>query len=409
MAATDGRSPGVAVSSMTWRFPRGASNYEEVRALAKRRLPKALFEFVDRGCEREIAIRRNTAAFDDIVLLPRILVDVADRTTRTEMLGRSHGMPVAVAPTGAAGLYCYEGEVELAKAAAAHDIPFTLATQSLSSIETIAERAGGTLWFQLYPSADESVSISMLDRAKSCGYDAVLITADTQTVPLRNYNERNGFVVPFRVSPRLMLDGMLHPHWLFGVAARYVRARHMPAFENMPGRPSILKSDNSAGMLNPRLDWAAITRFRDRWPRKLMVKGLLSQADADEACRRGIDVIVVSNHGGRNLDASPAPIDVLRSILETVAGRASVLVDGGVRSGGDVAKAVALGAAGVLVGRATLYGLAVGGGDGAMAVLSMLQRELHTVLALLGRNSPADLGPDVLVTPGLPKIAGATA
>ncbi len=372
---------------------------DSVRRAAERRLPRGLFEYVDRGTEQEIALRRDRPAYDRIKLVPRVLVDVSKRSTAQTLFGREVAMPVAIAPTGSAGLVWHRGEIALARAAAAKGIPFTLATRSMAAIETVAAEAGGTLWLQLYASADRAFSSALLARAAAAGFEALIVTVDTPTTPRRDYNEENGFSIPFRPTVRGLADMLRHPRWLAEVLGPYLREGGLPRLENMPGRPRITEGLPASSILDGKLTFDDLRALREQWPGPFVVKGILHPKDAVRAVDLGADAIVVSNHGGRNLDSAATPIEVLPSIVAALDGRAAVLVDGGIERGSDIAKALALGAKAVLVGRATLYGTAVAGQAGAEHVLSILERELLYTMAMLGCPRIADLGPGILHDP----------
>jgi (S)-mandelate dehydrogenase len=381
----------------------GAYNIADLREIALRRVPKGVFEFVDRGSEDEVALRNNRAAFERIKLKPRTLVDVSGRSQEITLFGNRQKMPIAIAPTGTAGLMWYQGEIALARAAAAAGIPFTLATGSMTAMETVAEQAGGRLWFQLYMWPDRSLSHKLVERAKAAGYEALVVTVDGAVSGNREYNLRNGFTIPFTFTPRNVTDVLMHPRWLCGVLMRYLLTTGMPRYENYPselknritaqpmGR-SMLKSDS--------LSWDDLRTLRKMWPHKLIVKGVLHPQDALLAAECGADGVVVSNHGGRNLDSSMAPIEVLPEIVDAVGKRITVIVDSGFRRGSDVIKALALGASAVLVGRSTLYGTAAGGEAGAARAIGLFREEIDRVMALLGCRNVAELNRDYLIPVG---------
>lgn len=373
----------------------GVFNIADLREAARRRLPRGVFEFVDRGTEDDLAIRNNRAAFERIALRPRVLVDVSTRSQSTDLFGKPASLPVAVAPAGAAGLLWYEGEVEIARAAAKAGIPFTLSTYSINSLEQVADKAGGRLWFQLYMWPDRSMSHQVVQRARAAGYEALIVTVDTAVAPNREYNQRNGFALPFHVNRRNALDLATHPRWLAGVMLRYLLASGMPRFENLPdalqqslaGQPAnrraLPKSDS--------LTWDDLRELRRMWSGPLMVKGVLDPADAAMAVDCGADAVIVSNHGGRNLDSSIAPLRALPGIVERINGRADVMLDSGIRRGSDIVKAVASGAKAAFIGRAPLWGVALDGERGAALALSILGQELDRVMAYMGCASLREL------------------
>lgn len=361
-------------------------NIFDVREASRRRLPRGMFEFIDRGAEDDEAIANNRRAFLNVKLRTQVAVDVSGRSTKTEVFGRTLGMPLAIAPTGAAGLVWYRGELELARAAAAAGIPFTLASRSLTSIEDIAAHGGGgPLWLQLYVWTKREMSLSLVDRANAAGFNALLITLDVPVDPNREFNRRNGFALPFNLTGRAAVDMLAHPRWFLGVVGRYMASGGMPVFE----APD--KADN--------VTWDAVAELRKRWPRTMMVKGILNAADARRAVDCGADAVVVSNHGGRCLDAAPASIDVLPEIVDAVGGRAKVLLDSGIRRGTDIVKALSLGACCVLSGRPGLWGLSLAGRPGAEKVLSILKSEMLTAMGQIGAPTIADLGPHCIYRP----------
>lgn len=376
-----------------------AYNLHDVEGLARRRLPLGIFEYIAGGAEDGLAVVRNRDAFARVGLVPRILRDVTGRSAGSSLMGQPAAMPVAIAPTGSAGLVWFQGELALAKAAAGAGVPFTLATNAMTSMETIAREAGGRLWFQLNMFAHRPHAYDLLERAQRLGFEALVLTVDASVVPNREYNARNGFTVPFRFSWRSAFDMLQHPRWLLGVMGRYALASGMPRFENFP--PEL--RDKVTGFSTARsasrcedLSWADLQTLRQRWPGKLLVKGVLRPDDAARAVALGVDGVIVSNHGGRTVDSAPAPLEMLPAVAHAVAGRAQVLLDGGIRRGSDVIKALALGAHGVLLGRPTLYGTALAGEAGASQVLHLLQTEIERELGLLGYQSL-----DQLADPGL--------
>ena len=377
-------------------------NIHDLREIARKRLPKGLFEFVDRGTEDEVALRNNREAFERIKLSMRNLVDVAGRNQEVTLFGVRHKMPIAIAPTGCAGLMWHEGELELAKAAAAAGIPFSLATGALTSMEKITEIAGGTLWFQLYMWPDRSLSHKLVQRAEAAGYKALLVTVDGVVSPNREYNLRNGFTIPFSFTRRNVVDVMSHPGWLMGVLAKYMMTTGMPRYENYPTELKAKMTAQPMGksmMKNDSLNWEDLRALRKLWPHTLILKGVMHPQDALMAAECGADGVIVSNHGGRNFDSALAPIEVLPHVAEAVGKRVTVLVDSGFRRGSDVVKALALGAKAVLVGRPTLYGTTVGGEAGAARAIKIFRDEIDRTIAYLGYRSLDEISRDCLILP----------
>jgi len=379
-----------------------AYNISDLRELARCRLPKGLFEFVDRGAEDEVSLRNNRAALDRIRLRPRTLVDVSQRSQEITLFGQRQKMPIAIAPTGAAGIMWHDGEIALARAAAAAGIPFSLATASMTAMDAIAEQAGGRLWFQLYMYADRSLSHGLARRAASIGYEALLVTVDSPVFSNREYNLRNGFTIPISFTVRNTLDVLAHPRWLVSVLMRYVLTTGLPLYANYPEevkRKIKAQPMGRALPLNDSLTWDDVRALRELWPGKLVLKGVLHPQDAVKAAHYGVDGVIVSNHGGRVLDGAMATVEVLPEFVAAAGKRITVIVDSGFRRGADVVKALALGASAVLVGRSTLYGVAADGEAGAARAITIFREEIDRVLALLGCPGVAELSPDYLTVP----------
>ncbi len=363
-----------------------AYNIEDLRELARGILPKGLFQFVDRGTENEVALRSMRAALERVRFQPRVLVDVSARTQQTTFFGQPSAMPIAVAPTGAAGLLWFDGEIEIARAAARMGVPFALSTASIVSMERVAE-AGGRLWFQLYMWPDKNLSLELVQRAKSAGYETLIVTADTPVTPNREYNKHNGFSLPMRISRRNAIDVALHPRWFLNVFARYMLRSGIPTLENYPASLRTRLNQAQSPLKSDSLSWDDLKELRKRWDGPLIVKGILRADDALRALDCGANGIIVSNHGGRNLDASVPPFAVLPEIVDQVNDRMEVFVDGGFNRGSDIVKAVAIGAKGALVGRAPLWGVSVDGEPGARLALQILRDEIDRVLAFTGSPS----------------------
>ncbi len=381
----------------------GAWNIYDMTELARRRLPKGLFEFMHRGNDDEIAVRDNRLALDAIKLRPRVLRDVSKRNQEITLFGKKQKMPVIVAPTGSVGLAWYEGEIALARAAAAAGVPYTMASSSMTAIEKVAAAApGGTLWFQFYMWPDRSLSHQLVARARDAGAEALIFTVDTPVAPGREYNLRNGFTIPFRFTRRNVLDVLGHPRWLFGVLVRYLLTTGAPRYMNFPPhmqtRVGALPMGRSV-QSNASINWDDVRELRKLWPRKLIVKGIQHPQDAVMAADCGADAVVISNHGGRVLDSTTAPILILPEVLEAVNKRLTVIVDSGFRRGSDVVKALALGADAVMLGRGPLHGAAVAGEAGGLRALNIYREEIDRVMALIGTSSIAEITREHVIMP----------
>lgn len=380
---------------------RKALNIEDLRRIAKRRLIKGLFDFIDKGSEDDVALRHNRAALEAIKLRSRVLNDTSSRDPASTLFGKPVSMPVAIGPTGPAGFAWYRGETALAKAAAKAGIPFTLASTSNTPMEDILREGGGRQWYHLYVWRDMEASLQAVPRAEAAGFEALVLTVDS-TVPYnREADVRNGVTMPFRVTAGNMVDIAAHPRWLFGTIGRYVMADgHLPRYRNID-IPDGLSASEARGWLfkNDTLDRDFLKRIRDMWPRKLIVKGILHADDAAMVVEHGADCVVVSNHGGISSDAALAPIDVLPSVVRAVGDRAEVIVDSGFRRGSDILKGIALGADAVIVGRATLYGLAAAGEAGASRALEILHAEIRRTMGVMGVTSIDQVGRDSVVLP----------
>ncbi len=373
---------------------RNALNIDDLRAMARRRLPKGIFEYVDRGTEDEISLRGNRQALDALKLVPSVLVDVSGRTQEADVFGHRQAMPLVIAPTAAAGLMWHDGEVQLARAAAQAGIPFCVSTQSMTTIEKIAE-TGARLWFQLYVWRDRKLTHALMDRARDAGAETLVLTADTVVSPKREYNQHNGFGIPLKPSLRGAIDVASHPRWLLSVLLRALMTEGVPTYAHYPAefRTAITRVASSDALkLADNVTWEEVAELRRRWQGRLIVKGILRADDAQKAVDCDVDGIVVSNHGARNLDIAPSPIDVLPRIVDKVGDRLVVFADSSVRRGSDVVKLLASGAKAVLVGRSVLFGLATNGEAGAMHALELLKAEIDNTMALLGRTTVPGLG-----------------
>lgn len=374
---------------------RRAKDIEELRQIARRRLPAFVAEYLEGGSEDEQTLTRNRDAFRDIRFVHRSLVDVSKRSLATSVFGQPCALPFGIGPTGFNGMFWKHGDLALARAARAARIPFVASTVSSDPLEEIAKETD-RLWFQLYIYRDSAPVNAMLATAENVKCEALVVTVDAPLLGNRGWDQRS-YARRFKLSWRAKLDVLMHLRWLFGVFL----PRGLPGFGNLDkflgGRKVALDSARYAGeQLHAGVQWDDIARLRDRWPRRLVIKGLLAPADIERAIALGADGVVLSNHGGRQLDAEAAPLDLLPAIVQLVNRRVTVMIDGGFRRGTDIVKALALGAEFVLLGRATLYGLAAGGEAGAAHALGILRAEVDRVLALLGCPSIAELGPSFL-------------
>jgi isopentenyl diphosphate isomerase/L-lactate dehydrogenase-like FMN-dependent dehydrogenase len=373
-------------------------NIADLRARARRRLPRGIWEYAERGVEDEVGMARNRAAFEAVTFRPRVLRGVHAVDAATTIFGGPSPLPLAVGPTGAAGLLWYQGDLALARAAAAAGVPFTISSASTMDLEQIAV-AGGRLWFQFYLWEDRSLSHAVVDKAHALGCDALFVTLDLPVPPNREYIQRNGFGTPFKLNARNTLDVLRHPRWLAEVMGRYALTGGVPSQANLPDRlrARITKGAPPGALFKQDdLDWDGARELRDRWPGKFVLKGILHPEDAERALALGADGIVVSNHGGRALDSSVASLAALPAIVAAVGGKMTIFLDSGVRRGSDIVKAVALGADAVLVGRAPLYGLAAAGEAGVVRALDLLRTETVRTMAMLGARTIGEIDASLL-------------
>lgn len=364
-------------------------NTDDFRLLAKRRLPRGLFEYIDRGTEDETALRRIREDLDAVQLVPRILSGVSAPDLSATVLGRQRPTPLVIAPTALAGMVADRGETRLARAASRFGIPFTVSTQSVEPIEDIARGAPeAELWFQLYVWQDRALTRDLLRRVEACDCRVLVLTVDTQMPPKREYNLRNGFGVPFRPGLRNVADMLMRPGWLARVILPGVLRRGMPSYGHYPPefRAGVMTATTAEGLrLEPRLSWQDFRALRGSWKGQIVLKGVLSPEDARRAAAEGADAIVVSAHGGRNFDALASPARVLPG-LKPHADLPELIADSGVRRGSDILRYIGLGAKAVMLGRAALWGLAAGGEAGAERLFEMILQEVRTSMGFLGAS-----------------------
>ncbi|HEY0766701.1 MAG TPA: alpha-hydroxy acid oxidase [Steroidobacteraceae bacterium] len=371
-----------------------ALNIADLREIARRRVPGFAFEYVEGGAEDEVTLRGNREALERLRLIPHTLVDTSARHQRVALFGRPANAPLVIAPTGLNGMLHPQGDLALAQAAARLGVPYTLSTMSTTRLEEVANRAGGRLWIQLYVLKERAIARDIMQRAGAAGYEALVFTTDANVFGNREWDQRS-YRAPGKPTIRTLLDILRHPRWLMQVFGSH----GMPRFRNLEAylpRSSVTAIGGSTvipPLFDATIHWDDITWIRQLWRGRLLIKGVLSVADAERAAALGCEGIVISNHGGRQLDSCVAPIEVLPQIVRAVGERLTILIDSGFRRGTDIVKALALGAQAVMLGRATLYGLAAGGEPGVERALGILTGEIDRVLGQLGCNSVAELNP----------------
>ena len=377
---------------------RGAVTVDDLRRRAKRRLPAGVFDYIDGGSGDERTLHWSSAAFGRIEFQPNVMRDVSELDTTVELFGRRHAMPLVLAPTGYTRLTHSDGELSVARAAERAGVPYSLSTMSTRSIEEVAAVSAGPKWVQVYTWKDRGLVAELIGRAKAAGYEALWLTVDTAVLGNRERDTRRGFTMPPRIGPRTILDGIVHPAWTWDFIT------HDPlVFANVATADAIHRSaavDGSEPMemaqhvmhnFDQKLSWADVEWIRSLWDGPLVLKGIQTVADAEQATRLGVDGIGLSNHGGRQLDGAPAPIELVEPVRQALGSDATIICDGGVRRGDDIVKALALGADACSIGRAYLYGAAVGGERGVDHVLAMFRAGLERTMALCGRTSIAEI------------------
>ena len=375
---------------------------EDLRTVARRRVPRMFYDYADSGSYTESTYRANSEDFQKIRLRQRVAVNMENRTTRTTMVGQEVAMPVAIAPTGLTGMQHADGEILGARAARAFGVPFTLSTMSICSIEDVAEHAGPGFWFQVYVMRDRDFVERLIDRAKAAGVSALQVTLDLQILGQRHKDIKNGLSTPPRPTLANLLDLATKPRWCAGMLGTKRRS-----FGNIVGHAKGVGDLSSlsswtAEQFDPRLNWRDIEWIKKRWGGKLILKGIMDADDARLAVETGADAIVVSNHGGRQLDGAPSSIQALPPIVDAVGRDIEVWMDGGIRGGQDVLKAWALGARGTLIGRSFLYGLGAFGEAGVTRALQIIQKELDITMAFCGHTDIHHVDRSILLPGTLP-------
>ncbi|MGR3413464.1 alpha-hydroxy acid oxidase [Pseudooceanicola nanhaiensis] len=372
---------------------------DDLKRLHRRRTPRMFYDYAESGSWTEQTFRENTSDFDQIRLRQRVAVDMSDRSLGSEMIGQPVTMPVALAPVGLTGMQCADGEIKAARAAERFGVPFTLSTMSICSIEDVAEHTTKPFWFQLYTMKDEDYVRRLIQRAKDAGCSALVITLDLQILGQRHKDLKNGLSAPPKLTPSTIAN--LMTKWAWGLEMLGTKRR---GFGNIVGHVKGVSDTAQLGswtaeQFDPKLDWAKIAQIKEMWGGPVILKGILDAEDAVKAAEVGADAIVVSNHGGRQLDGALSAIRMLDPILQAVGDRVEVHFDSGIRSGQDVLKAIAMGAKGTYIGRAFVYGLGAMGEQGVMTALEVIQKELDISMALCGKRNIRDVGRDILLIP----------
>ncbi len=375
------------------------TNIEDLRRIYERRVPRMFYDYAESGSWTEQTFRENSSDFEKIRLRQRVAVDMAGRSTASQMIGQDISMPVALAPVGLTGMQHADGEMKAAKAAEEFGVPFTLSTMSINSIEDVAEHTNAPFWFQLYTMKDDDYVSRLIQRAKDAKCSALVITLDLQILGQRHKDLKNGLSAPPKLTAKTIAN--LMTKWAWGIEMLGAQRRE---FGNIVGHVEGISDASSLGawtaeQFDPSLDWTKVEKLMEQWDGKVILKGILDAEDAKMAAKLGADAIVVSNHGGRQLDGALSSIRVLPEIMDAVGGDIEVHLDSGIRSGQDVLKALALGAKGTYVGRAYIYGLGAMGQKGVRTSLEVIQKELDTTMALCGERKVSDLGRHNLLVP----------
>ncbi|MDA7964686.1 alpha-hydroxy acid oxidase [Ruegeria sp.] len=375
------------------------TNIQDLKRIYERRVPRMFYDYTESGSWTEQTFRENSSDFEDIRLRQRVAVDMSGRSTASQMIGQDVTMPVALAPVGLTGMQHADGEIKAAKAAEAFGVPFTLSTMSINSIEDVAEATTKPFWFQLYTMKDEDYVSRLIQRAKDAGCSALVITLDLQILGQRHKDLKNGLSAPPKLTPKTIAN--LMTKWAWGIEMLGAKRRE---FGNIVGHVDTITDTRSLGtwtaeQFDPSLDWTKVEKLMEQWGGKVILKGILDAEDAKMAAKLGADAIVVSNHGGRQLDGALSSIRVLPEIMDAVGDDIEVHLDSGIRSGQDVLKALALGAKGTYIGRAFIYGLGAMGQQGVTTALEVIQKELDTTMALCGEQNVAALGRHNLLVP----------
>jgi L-lactate dehydrogenase (cytochrome) len=378
------------------RLDRQAS-VADLRELARKRLPRSVFDYVDGAAEDEVTARRNVAAFRLVEFRPRVLRDVRDIGIDTTLFGRRLAMPIVLAPTGFTRIVDPQGELAVARAASRAGVPYALSTLATRSIEDVARVSSGSRWFQVYAWRDRGMVRDLVQRADASGYEALILTVDTPVLGRRERDVRSGFVLPPKIGWRTLVDGVLHPGWTWRfLRSEPIRFANVTSSAVGDGAEPVSLAAYVKEQFDPGLTWADVAWLRDLWSGPIVLKGIQHVEDAKRAVDAGVDGVALSNHGGRQLDGAPTPFEILPSVAEAVGDRIAILCDGGIRRGSDVVKSLALGADAVMIGRAYLYGLGAAGERGVAHALALFDADLRRTLALCGVRCIAEVGAETV-------------
>jgi L-lactate dehydrogenase (cytochrome) len=384
----------AALSSSAPRILQQMLALDDFEDAARRGIPRPIFGYINGGAETNASLRDNRAVWDELQFIPKALVDTGDRGLKTTLMGTQYDLPFGIPPMGGTGMACADGDVALARAAARNNIPMVVSGAALTSLERVKQE-GKTEWFQAYLPGEDDVIKALINRVEKAGYDTLVLTVDVQVLANRENNVRTGFSTPLRPSLRLAWDMGIRPRWCLSML-KHTLTHGMPHFENMGPRVPMISALNRQAGRRDRLSWKHVELMRQLWKGKLVLKGILDPQDAARARDAGVDGVMVSNHGGRQLDGAVSPLRMLPGVKAN-AGNMAVMMDSGIRRGTDVLKALALGADFVFIGRPFLYAISIGAEHGAQHAINLMRSELMTDMALIGVNSPKEMKPELLL------------
>ncbi|MDH3299951.1 MAG: alpha-hydroxy-acid oxidizing protein [Acidimicrobiia bacterium] len=386
----------IELRSSTRRLARAAS-VDDLRRQARRRLPRAVFDYIDGGAEDERTLDRNVSGYARLEFRPRVLRDMSNLDTSISLFGRSLPTPLILAPTGFTRIADPEGELAVARAAARVGVPYNLSTMGTRSIEEVAAVSNGPKWFQVYAWRDRGLIAELVGRARDAGYEAIMLTVDTAVLGRRERDVRLGTTLPPKIGLNTIVDGIIHPAWTYGLVTNEpITFANVAGRHGLDGSSAITLADYAASQFDPALSWDQVEWLRSQWDGPIILKGVQTVADAELAVAHGVEGIAISNHGGRQLDDAPPVVELIEPVAQAVAGRSAIIADGGIRRGGDILKSLALGADAVMVGRAYLYGLGAAGEAGVDHVLAFLLDGLRRTMALTGCRTIGEIEPDLV-------------